>query len=258
MIVIADVAGQYDSLMRLLAKMPQERTVFLGDLIDRGPKSREVVAFVREKGHECVAANHEHFMIDWVRQNRWYAPTDWVVNGGRATLESYGLFGPERFTPQMVEDVEWMEKLPLYIETDRCFLSHAPWRAWSSLEDACRVIVRGRMGMQLPNDHSLLWCRDTPEDRLFKDADGLSTPPFGKRKIQVSGHNSWWGIRPFYVDENNDDDNSQLYLSANVAPIRIPEENLFAICIDNSMMKRTTGLHVDDETGALHIYQENY
>ncbi|HBK64061.1 MAG TPA: serine/threonine protein phosphatase, partial [Cyanobacteria bacterium UBA11166] len=50
-IVIGDVHGHYDTLMTLLnaiAPSEEDRVYFLGDLIDRGPKSAQVVEFVKE------------------------------------------------------------------------------------------------------------------------------------------------------------------------------------------------------------------
>ena len=50
-LVIGDVAGQYDALLRLLNQIPAEekkRIIFVGDLIDRGPKPIEVVDFVKK------------------------------------------------------------------------------------------------------------------------------------------------------------------------------------------------------------------
>lgn len=261
--IIADVAGQYNGLVRLLEKMPQERTVFLGDLIDRGPDSKKVVELVRTK-HECVAANHEHFMIDWVRKRGWYDDGLWLANGGRVTLTSYNCDPFEaKFNKAMEEDVAWMESLPLYIETNDLFLSHAPWRSWDSLDEACRVLGRGFAGMRVANPNSLLWCRDTPQDRKFKDEDGLSAPPFGKRKIQMFGHNSYWGIRPFYANEESKEvDIEDLFngslISAVTNPVPIEVSELYAICLDNSMMRRLTGAHFDEESKRIFIYQEGY
>ncbi|NES08396.1 MAG: serine/threonine protein phosphatase, partial [Okeania sp. SIO2F4] len=49
-IIIGDIHGYYDGLMALLEAIAPGRddmVYFLGDLIDRGPKSSQVVEFVR-------------------------------------------------------------------------------------------------------------------------------------------------------------------------------------------------------------------
>lgn len=46
---ISDVHGCYHTLMALLMQIPSEyEIVFLGDLVDRGPRSKQVVDFVRK------------------------------------------------------------------------------------------------------------------------------------------------------------------------------------------------------------------
>ncbi len=72
--LIGDIHGHADELVFLLEQMgydrrsgvyahPQRRAVFVGDLIDRGPKIPEVLRIVRgmvEAGHAlCVMGNHE-------------------------------------------------------------------------------------------------------------------------------------------------------------------------------------------------------
>jgi aryl-alcohol dehydrogenase-like predicted oxidoreductase len=72
--IIGDIHGQLDALERLLRRLgydyadgvwrhPQRQALFLGDLIDRGPGSREAVATVRRMvaagSARCVMGNHE-------------------------------------------------------------------------------------------------------------------------------------------------------------------------------------------------------
>ena len=63
--VIGDVHGHYNALMKLVKNLPSNaKLVFVGDLIDRGSQSREVIKFVRENGHLCVLGSHEKMMIN--------------------------------------------------------------------------------------------------------------------------------------------------------------------------------------------------
>jgi len=150
--VIGDVHGHYNTLLALVDKLPKDiRLIFVGDLIDRGPKSMEVVKFVREGGHLCVRGNHEELMVkdstyilNAYHKNR---PLDlfgiWMDNGGVQTLVSYGLIQKQGDTYEKVEHVEstlkkfedditWMQSLPLSVELDishpsgnRVVISHA-------------------------------------------------------------------------------------------------------------------------------------
>jgi serine/threonine protein phosphatase 1 len=65
--VVGDVHGCIEELCALVEKLaPQacDRFVFLGDLVDKGPKSLEVLRYVRSvldryPGSACIAGNHE-------------------------------------------------------------------------------------------------------------------------------------------------------------------------------------------------------
>ena len=47
--VIGDIHGCFDTFMALVAKLPKDAKICLaGDLIDRGPKSRQVVQYVMD------------------------------------------------------------------------------------------------------------------------------------------------------------------------------------------------------------------
>ncbi len=97
-LVIGDVHGMYDELMRALEKSGfggGDRLIFLGDYINRGPKSREVMDFLtalaREPGHVFLCGNHEQIILQMLAGNAdyWYM---WLeYSRGRETLQSYGI-----------------------------------------------------------------------------------------------------------------------------------------------------------------------
>ena len=105
---IGDVHGRDDLLGRLLAKIeadaggrgPAKRIlVFLGDLIDRGPGSAEVVerlSTYRPDGTRLVflAGNHEEVLLRILDGDAAVVP-DWLRFGGAECLRSYGV-DPER------------------------------------------------------------------------------------------------------------------------------------------------------------------
>jgi len=98
---VGDIHGEVEKLDALLGKLPleaQDRLVFLGDYVDRGPDSRAVVdrLIALRESHECVflLGNHESMFLDFLgwRDPAYFAGDAFLVNGGDRTLGSYGYF----------------------------------------------------------------------------------------------------------------------------------------------------------------------
>ncbi|MFB2982958.1 metallophosphoesterase family protein [Microseira sp. BLCC-F43] len=123
-IVIGDVHGHYKGLMTLLeaiAPDSEERIYFLGDLIDRGPQSAQVVKFVQESSYNCLLGNHEQMLLDsFIKGKIQHAVLQaWLYSGGHATLASY----PKGRIP--VHDLDWMQTLPTHLDLGDIWLVHA-------------------------------------------------------------------------------------------------------------------------------------
>lgn len=169
---IGDVHGRPDLARLLLARIaadaktrPAQRrvVVFLGDYVDRGLDSKGVIDLLLEeppKGFEVhhLMGNHEDFMLRFLDG----APLGelWAMNGGDATLASYGLRIEESLSgPGGWEAVrrQLAERLP---ESHRRFLSEL--RLTHREGDVLFVHAGIRPGIplaeQTPDD--LLWIRD--------------------------------------------------------------------------------------------------
>ena len=63
LIIIGDVHGCLEELKLLLLhcsyRKETDKVVFVGDLVNKGPYSAEVVKFVRKIGARCVRGNHD-------------------------------------------------------------------------------------------------------------------------------------------------------------------------------------------------------
>ncbi len=100
---IGDIHGRDDLLAELLARIEEDSArrgpakriiVFLGDLIDRGPGSKEVVERLRTYrpiGIRLVflAGNHEEVLLRILEGEARLVP-DWLRFGGAECLRSYG------------------------------------------------------------------------------------------------------------------------------------------------------------------------
>ena len=147
---IGDVHGCLDLLVALesvivadAAEIEGERwIVMLGDLVDRGERSAQVLDHMLAPTpgglkRYSLMGNHEAMMLDFLRRPSPNAP--WLEFGGRETLLSYGVpmealmhnrFGA-REARQMVDiyipgdHIEFLEELPVMIETPSTLLVHA-------------------------------------------------------------------------------------------------------------------------------------
>lgn len=99
---VGDIHGRADLLARLLDSIGRDAAgaglrkvlVFLGDYVDRGPDSAGVVDLIlggAPEGFETVTlmGNHEWMLLRFLGDIG--AGPSWLLNGGWATLESYGV-----------------------------------------------------------------------------------------------------------------------------------------------------------------------
>ena len=129
---IGDIHGHFDKLTALIEKIPidfqRDRLVFLGDYIDRGPHSYEVVEYVigLKAGHPltvCLMGNHEEMLLDYL------AGVDqmtYLLNGGRHTIDNYlthaDLDGRQIVPPR---HLAFFNSLEDYFETEDYIFVHA-------------------------------------------------------------------------------------------------------------------------------------
>ncbi|KAF2955593.1 metallophosphoesterase family protein [Marinitoga sp. 38H-ov] len=89
---ISDIHGMYDRLLNLIQKIPEnDKIIFLGDYIDRGPDSKLVLDLLFQLKDRAIflKGNHEDMMIDYLENNDKYLEGIWFRNGGLYTLKSF-------------------------------------------------------------------------------------------------------------------------------------------------------------------------
>ena len=134
-IVIGDVHGHFDTLIALLDAVSlnkEDEIYFLGDLIDRGPKSAQVVDLVMRNQFKCLRGNHEEMLLDVVGTGEVSVELyqSWLYSGGHATVDSYDSKIPQ-------EHIDWIKSLPLHIDLGDYWLVHAGVDPKIPLEQQC-------------------------------------------------------------------------------------------------------------------------
>ncbi|MCT7550860.1 metallophosphoesterase [Aliarcobacter butzleri] len=150
--IIGDVHGCYKSLIALIDKLPNKeksKICFVGDLVDRGMYSYEVVKFVMGNNYDCVLGNHEQMFLESIPMIRNKTSDDlfehWLYKaGGKYTINSY----PTQ--EDMNKHIKFIKTLPLYKEykdyktEDGRYLvvSHsAVGKAWEFRESEDEIVI---------------------------------------------------------------------------------------------------------------------
>jgi len=203
---IGDIHGCYDPLVRLLGRIPidwkRDRLVFMGDYIDRGPQSFEVIEHLIElqKRHPetvFLKGNHEQMLADYLSGKDRMT---YLYNGGQQTLDSYlrNSSAPGRY-PIPEAHLRFFESLQLMFETENYIFVHAGLRKGQPLEN------------QRPED--LLWIRENFVDTRHS---------FGKRV--VFGHTPFDEPR---VEPNKIGIDTGAVYGNKLTCVQLPEEEFF-------------------------------
>ncbi|MSR56399.1 MAG: serine/threonine protein phosphatase [Planctomycetaceae bacterium] len=166
-LAIGDIHGCDVALKTVLEKLSPDRDdtlVVLGDVVDRGPGSRQAVDQLLELGRHCqvilILGNHEEMMLNAVSGGEW--TRGWLRYGGQATLDSYG--GELANVP--VEHWEFLKSGRDYWLTERNLFVHAnlepgvplekqvpDWLRWTHLTGIEAPLLPGRR----------IFCGHTPQ-----------------------------------------------------------------------------------------------
>ena len=128
--VVGDVHGCALELKLLLEQLPltaDSTIVFVGDYIDRGPSSREVIDTLLDlrRRHSVIPllGNHEAMLSDFLESPHSLGGGMFVYNGGSSTLASYADQLGEYRIPE--EHLAFFRELRLFYQTLEYFFVHA-------------------------------------------------------------------------------------------------------------------------------------
>jgi serine/threonine protein phosphatase 1 len=165
--VIGDIHGCFGQLCALMGKIPinfsRDQLIFIGDYIDRGSDSIEVVDYLIDlkkqlPGTIFLKGNHEDMLENYLDGSDRFT---YLLNGGQRTLDAY-LNHPNNpgGYPVPSAHLQFFNSLHLYYQTDDYIFVHAGLRKKVPLESQKKMDV--------------LWIRD---EFIYSDFD------FGKRVI---------------------------------------------------------------------------
>lgn len=172
---ISDIHGCYDSMMALMEQLPinkEDTVVFLGDYVDRGPKTKNVIdqcmKWEKENPHwQFLYGNHEDLMLDaLVYKGRIYHSYDlWYQQGGLQTAQSYFPAGFSKYDmaisqPEdhiIPQHLNWLRTRKRYFDSPDCFFVHAgiPDAPLEEIMNLCDT-----QGVSNDMAQSMIWARE--------------------------------------------------------------------------------------------------
>jgi len=184
--VIGDIHGCRNELVALIQGLPlspKDTLVFLGDYVDRGPDSRGVVDFIldlKDKNEYevlCLKGNHEDMLLSFLGLGGSHGDM-FLLNGGIATLKSYGVALPRGTRPEAADFMsalstrhhDFFTSLETYCFLGEFLCVHAgvqPLRSWEAQIDEEMIWIRDEFIMNThPFPHTVLFGH-TPMEEVF-------------------------------------------------------------------------------------------
>ncbi len=184
---VGDVHGRLDLLQEMAAKIRQDLEatpaaqsleIYLGDYVDRGPQSRQVIDWLMDappsaERRICLMGNHEEMFLNAVAESASQeALSNWLFNGGDATLVSYGIDALP--VSPTVQQAAFVSTIP---ERHLTFLRNLPRR----VDFGSYLFVHAGINPERPLDDQ------DPQDLVWiREPFHSSTVDF--RRIVVHGH----------------------------------------------------------------------
>ena len=181
-LAIGDIHGckmALETLLDSLELCEDDRLIFLGDYVDRGPDSRGVLEKLIELGanprHVFLRGNHDDWLLTARTEPKMFG--SWLAVGGQKTLDSYGITRWEDLPPA---HLEFLDQTRAFFHLEGQIYAHAAvssrppelneprwlmWGNWSEIKEhpsGDRIIVgHSAQRSGLPLDKGFAVCIDT-------------------------------------------------------------------------------------------------
>lgn len=201
---IGDVHGYYDELVEFLKTLqyenidgvwqhPDRKAVFVGDFVNRGPNSREVLYLVKSmvnnrKGY-AILGNHELNMLGYFSTRKNGRPIANLPSSTRAQMDDIKKqFNNDK---ELNSYIKWLKKLPFYIDYGSARVVHAYWGD-KNIRIIDTILAKSKLTKQRINEifnkdtdfAKAVWQTthgveiDLPKDFIIKDSKNIRRTTF--------------------------------------------------------------------------------
>jgi hypothetical protein len=218
--IIGDIHSSYDQLIQVVQKATDKGVtnfLFLGDLLDRGPKPNEVVEFIHRLPNKIVLiGNHDNKLLRYFQGNK-------VSLGHEPTKTLEALTDANKL---LFQDIFKDEFYICYDPEQKIFISHAAaGRPYKLLNQ----IVRFNKEQVAYSDYDLAWLNKQDKVKIPKWIKALTQYGITNGDTENGGR----PIRMPISNGENDTLDDYKYIFGHIHAANLyPESNKQVICID--------------------------
>ncbi|MCM1988628.1 metallophosphoesterase family protein [Oceanirhabdus seepicola] len=156
--VVSDIHGRLDRLEKLvkLISLKEEDTLYvLGDMVDRGEESIEVIKYVMDKKNiKAIMGNHDRMMLFALKNKNEDELRRWNRNGNNTTIEGFNKLSEK----EQNELLNFLDSLEYYkIIDEKYLLVHAGIDMVKLKED---MNIKSFKEAMYSQEHQLVWVRE--------------------------------------------------------------------------------------------------
>jgi serine/threonine protein phosphatase 1 len=195
---VGDIHGQAQRLARLLGRLPldpgADSVVFLGDYLNRGPQSRDVLDLLLDLEGRCPRAvflegNHERALLEYAHSGATGDLQLLRAMGVEATLDSYGapVSGLRDLGFLPPEHLDFLLRLRPYHRQDGYLFVHAGLLAGEDPESTPPERMQNARGLFLDSDAAR-------EETVVFGHTAFATPLLAPGRIGVDTGSAYGGM----------------------------------------------------------------